>query len=134
MLYVVDVNDATFKGPELLAGVIKKHQQLYEGNRNIMSLLPNLAKQCGFDTHHSAVNLVFYHGSKQCPTPGSADVILDNDTFVSLFDFIGLRAELAQEYQAAKQHCLDGKDLMSIEIQTQVYRLCYLVVKVKSNQ
>jgi hypothetical protein len=97
-LYIVDVNDSTFTGPKCIADAIKKHQQLYEGNRNIMNLLPELTTPVGLVAHDSA--------------PDDADVILSNEVFISLFDFIGLRQDMALDYQA----------LMGIEIQTQVYR------------
>jgi hypothetical protein len=81
-----------------------------------------MAQQCGFVTHDKSICRTFSRGSEQHSAPEQADVLLENPDFLSLFDFIGQREELATAYEAAKQECLDTKAVMSIEIQTQVYR------------
>ncbi|MCO7225392.1 class I SAM-dependent methyltransferase [Pleionea sp. CnH1-48] len=118
LLYVVDVNDATFKGPKALSNVIKAHCDLYQGDRQIMTLLPEMARQNGLKLEQDFSVRV---GVQSGDGVRELDVALNKESFLSMFDFVGQREEVSKDYWLAKQDAMASSLSMSINIQTFVF-------------
>ena len=58
LLYILDVNDETFKGPRILKRLVEKHAEIHIGNRKMLQNLPFMAKnhqlqlECQFATKY----------------------------------------------------------------------------------
>ncbi len=120
MMYIVDVNDSTFQGPQAMDDVVRKHYQLYEGDRNIMSRLPALAAQHDFSLQ-SQFNVEVSTDEAGDESTYDHIVSLEKSLFLSMFDFIAQREELAENYHAAKELCRSSNEKMSIHIEAQLY-------------
>jgi SAM-dependent methyltransferase len=122
LLYVVDVNDSTFQGPPEVARMVDAHHDMYHGDRNILSSLPGLAPSFGLE-------LVKTFSTRGSNTATGEDYELVGEELKlprmllwGMFAFIGQREELAEVYQAARDHYFRTDCEMSICIQTHVYR------------
>ncbi|HRI72333.1 MAG TPA: methyltransferase domain-containing protein, partial [Polyangium sp.] len=52
LLYLVDVNDSTFRGGDAMKALIEAYDDLTPSDRNVMNLLPRLALEWGFELRH----------------------------------------------------------------------------------
>jgi SAM-dependent methyltransferase len=122
MLYVLDVNDSTFRGPPALARLIEVHTDLCEGNRSVMNILPGLAEEHGFALTRSFSTRAQNTAPDHELTFLDDEFSLDRRTSWGLFSFLGQRDELAEEFRAAQEYYFSSKCEISICIQTHVYR------------
>ena len=122
-MYVVDVNDATFRGPPELEGLVTQHHRLHEGDRRIMSRLPTLAGTLGFEQLASYASVVSNTHDSEGAAVTSDQVALGHMTMWGLLSFIGQRPELADAFAEAQGRYIRDAPTISLEVQTQVYRV-----------
>jgi len=122
ILYVLDVNDSTFEGPESIAHMIRLHHELYEGDRNVMNSLPHLAKEHRFTIDQQFTTRVRNTATEVELMFTESEILLDRNKFWGLFSFLGQREELAEQFKAAQELYFGSNCEISICIQTHVYR------------
>jgi SAM-dependent methyltransferase len=122
LLYITDVNDGTFEGPEVIRKMVEAHSDIYEGNRKIMYDLPFLAENAGFDLIDSLDITVTNEGSDDAPIMENGTLKLGKWTLWAMFSFMGQRAEVIQEFELAEKHYLSHQDTISIQIQTKLFK------------
>ncbi|WP_210330267.1 class I SAM-dependent methyltransferase [Aliikangiella sp. G2MR2-5] len=119
VLYVVDVYDSSFRGPEAMSKVVQRHCEIYEGDRNIMNHLPELGRQHGFKPYLEYNVIV---SSEQVEvSEDDLNLVLDKDLLLDMFDFIAQRESLVEEYASAKKSCKTSSEPVSVSIQTQLF-------------
>lgn len=123
LLYVLDVNDLTFDGPQCMKSLVERHRKTYEGNRAVMSILPQLAQSCGFELHSRFITRVNNKSASEQINRNKAELVLDDPIFLSMFQFIAHCKELSEEFEQATQFCLSHQAMMEIEIHTQIYAI-----------
>ncbi len=122
ILYIVDVNDSTFEGPKVIKKMINKHTVYYEGNRNILNTLPELAKSQSFDLIKKSFATVSNLGFENEITMKDSVLKLGRMKMWAMFAFISQREDVQSYYQKAEQHYFSTECEISIQIQTQVYK------------
>jgi SAM-dependent methyltransferase/predicted GNAT family N-acyltransferase len=122
LFYISDVNDATFKGPEVIAKMVKKHSEIYEGNREIMMDMDYLATRVGMEIIKSHTIIVENTGTDSHPTLEGNTLKLGKWTMWAMFSFMGQRSEISDDFDQAESHYLKYNDTISIEIQTKIYK------------
>jgi ubiquinone/menaquinone biosynthesis C-methylase UbiE len=122
ILYVVDVNDSTFEGPPVIADMVEAHHDLYEGNRNVMNVLPQLAADYDLTLEKSFSTRICNTARTPEPAFFPDEVHLDRIKLWGIFSFLGQREELAAHFKPAQEFYLSAGPEISICIQTHVYR------------
>ena len=122
LFYISDVNDATFRGPEVIAHMVKKHSEIYEGNREIMMDMDYLATSAGMELIEAHSILVENTGTDSHPVLEDNILKLGKWTMWAMFSFMGQRAEISNDFDLAESHYLKYNDTISIEIQTKIYK------------
>lgn len=122
ILYVLDVNDSTFQGPDVIGRLIELHTNLYEGDRSVLNSLPTIAEEHGFELVRSFSTTLRNTASDHDLSVASDELCLDRRTSWGLLSFIGQREELADQFKAAQDYYFGSKCEISMCIQTQVYR------------
>ena len=122
ILYVVDVNDSTFEGPEVIKEMIEKHTEFYEGNRNILNILPYLAEKQSLELNNTFSVEINNLGTEDEPIIENNALKLGRMKSWAMFSFISQREDIQEYYQKAEQHYFSSLCGISIQIQTQVYQ------------
>ncbi len=122
ILYVVDVNDATFKGPAIIRRMIKKHTDIYEGNRLIMNVLEDAAKNEKFATINKFTTIVNNSGYEDEPKMEGNILKLGRVSLWAMFAFIGQREETSEIFTKAEHYYFKNNCEISIEVQTYIGR------------
>jgi SAM-dependent methyltransferase len=122
IFYVLDVNDSTFQGPQVLSHLIELHTDLCEGNRSVLNTLPDIAKEHGFTLVHSFSTRARNIAPENELGFSDDELHLDRRTSWGLLSFIGQREELAEQFKAAQEYYFASKCEISMCIQTHVYR------------
>jgi len=122
LLYVSDVNDSTFDGPRVISRLVKKHAQVYEGNRMIMDDLTHLAINAGFEKYFEDRIRVYNTGQENQPDLGKNIVKLGKWTMWGLFSFMGQRREVKNYYDIAEEFYNQHNQPMSICIETKIFQ------------
>lgn len=120
-LYVIDVNDSTFEGPNIINRLIQKHSQYYEGDRNILNILPELASRNSLkliEKKHITVN---NQGNEEKPEKIGNLLKLGKVTMWAMFSFINQRQDIQKFYQKAEKYYFNKNCEISIQIQTQIF-------------
>ncbi len=122
LLYISDVNDDTFKGPEQIVDLIDSHGEIYEGNRKIMSSIDQLTEKFGLKLIKSDRLLVDNTGSDE-----NADLVgryyrLGKWSMWAMFSFLGQREEVREQFEQADQYYFDSECTISIEIQSKIFK------------
>ncbi len=128
ILYITDVNDTTFKGPDIINDMVEKHREIYEGNRRIMLEMNYLTEQAGFTLLEEHTIVATNTGNDNKPLLEGNTLSLGKWTMWAMFSFMGQRDEIKDQYGEAESYYLNNNDLISIEIQTKIYK------KVKSEE
>ena len=122
ILYISDVNDSTFKGPDQITNLIEAHNEIYEGNRSVMSTIVSLADKAGF-TKIASDDLVVEN------TGVEHQVILEERRFKlgrlamwGMFSFLGQRDEVTDLFEIAEQCYFNTDSTISIEIQSRIFK------------
>lgn len=121
LLYVVDVNDTTFRGPDVIARMVAAHHAHHEGDRTILASLPRRAAEFGFTPVARFATTVRNTGGIE-PSFGLDEIRLGRMSMWGLLSFMGQRDELADTFQAAQEHYLGSECEISLDIETHVYR------------
>jgi len=122
IFYISDVNDDTFKGPEVISSMVAKHSEMYEGNRKIMLDIDNLSDKAGFERIAEHIIRVENTGSDDQPRLEGNVLKLGKWTMWAMFSFMGQREEIKDQFGAAEAYYLNNSDTISIEIQTKIYK------------
>ncbi|WP_405142620.1 class I SAM-dependent methyltransferase [Sphaerisporangium sp. NBC_01403] len=122
LLYVVDVNDASFSAPEVIHRVIKAYDRNYVGDRLIMNDLPNRAGEFGFQLVRHFVTALGNTGDAQ-PVSGPDKIRLGDADAWNLLSFVRSQAGTEQLFREAQDHYFSTKCEISINLETQVYQL-----------
>ena len=122
LLYISDVNDDTFVGPEQIAELIEAHGEIYEGNRRIMSSMDQLAENFGLKLIKNDRLLVDNTGSDE-----NADLVgrhyrLGKWSMWAMFSFLGQREEVREQFEKADQYYFESDCTISIEIHSKIYK------------
>jgi len=121
LLYVVDVNDTTFEGPDVIRTMIEAHHRWHEADRRIMATLPRRAAEFGFEPVARFSTTVRNTGGAE-PTFAPDEVRLGRMGMWGILAFMGQREELADAFQAAQEHYLGTECEISLNVETHVYR------------
>lgn len=122
LLYVTDVNDTTFQGPDIIHEMVVKHREIYEGNRRIMLEMNYLSKEAGFSLLEEHTIIANNTGNDNKPLLEGNVLSLGKWTMWAMFSFMGQREEIKEQYGKAESYYLNNTDTISIEIQTKIYK------------
>jgi SAM-dependent methyltransferase len=121
LLYVVDVNDTTFDGPDVIRAMVEAHHRFHEADRRIMATLPRRAAEFGFHLEQRYSSTVRNTGGVE-PTFAPDEVRLSRMGMWGMLSFMGQREELETAFQAAQEHYLGSECEISLNVETHVYR------------
>ena len=122
LLYISDVNDDTFKGPEQIADLIKAHGEIYEGNRKIMSTIDQLTEKFGLELIKSDRLLVDNTGSDEKAELEGRHYRLGKWSMWAMFSFLGQREEVREQFEMADQYYFESDCTISIEIHSKIFQ------------
>lgn len=122
LLYVVDVNDTTFEGPDVIRSMVEAHHRWHEADRRIMATLPRRAAEFGFQLEARHSTTVRNTGGND-PTFAPDEVRLGRMGMWGMLAFMGQREELESAFQAAQEHYLGSECEISLNVETHVYRM-----------
>lgn len=117
MLKIIDVNDDTFEGPEIVTEMIQKHNFIYEGNRSVLSSIEMLADNALFKKELHTEIMVNNSGRDQQPDFDGEKLKLGKWTMWALFAFMGQRDEVIESFEKAEEFYLHQQAKISIRIQ-----------------
>jgi ubiquinone/menaquinone biosynthesis C-methylase UbiE len=121
LLYVVDVNDTTFEGPDVIRTMVETHHRWHEADRRIMATLPRRAAEFGFEAVARFSTTVRNTGGVE-PEFAPDEVRLGRMSMWGMLAFMGQREELEGAFQAAEEHYLGTECEISLNVETHVYR------------
>ncbi|MBV6492847.1 MAG: Ubiquinone/menaquinone biosynthesis C-methyltransferase UbiE [Turneriella sp.] len=104
VLFILDVDDSTFKGTAEMEALVKGHLKIYEADRTIMSRMDSLSKAAGFTPLKQESVRVDNTGKEDAPQIDYPNVHLGKMTFWSMFTFMGQRTEITELYEKARSH------------------------------
>lgn len=122
LLYIVDVNDSTFRGPALMKELIEAYHDWTVGDRNVLNLLPRVAPEWGFELRHKFSTAVRNTGTSPDPEFLPDELRLDHIKMWAMFSFIGQRDEFAAQMQVAHNSYFGSVEVCEICLQTHVYQ------------
>lgn len=121
LLYVVDVNDTTFAGPDVIRTMVETHHRWHEADRRIMTTLPRRAAEFGLERVAAYSTTVRNTGGVE-PSFAPDEIRLGRMGMWGMLSFMGQRDELAEAFQAAQEHYLGTECEISLNVETHVYR------------
>ncbi|WP_236974699.1 class I SAM-dependent methyltransferase [Membranihabitans maritimus] len=122
ILYISDVNDSTFDGPKKIRDLIDAHNEIYEGNRMVMSSIHILAEDSGFEQVISDDLKVDNTGTDQKAELNERHYKLGKWSLWGMFSFLGQRSEVKDQFEAAEQHYFNTNSTLSVEIQSRIFK------------
>ncbi|MGA4988017.1 methyltransferase domain-containing protein [Nonomuraea bangladeshensis] len=122
LLYVVDANDATFTGPEVVRRMVQAYNRVYAGDRLILNDLPERAQEFGFELVRQFSTTVRDGGGAR-PVFGEDEIRLGKADAWSLLSFVRTQPGCAEIFEEAQQHYFATECQISLNIETHVYRL-----------
>ncbi|GGL57973.1 methyltransferase domain-containing protein [Planomonospora parontospora] len=122
LLYVVDVNDGTFRGPGEVRRLVDAYGHAYPGDRKILADLPRRAGEFGFELIRSFATTVRNTGGA-APAFGPDEICIGREDAWLLLSFMFSEKRLEEAARAAQEHYFSGNHEMSVDIETQVYRI-----------
>ena len=122
LLYVLDVNDSTFRGPPIIGEMIELHTSIYEGDRKVLNVLPGLAAQHGLNLSKKFASQLTNRAPGMEPVYGPDRIDLSREALWGMAALIGQRPEVRQKFEAAQSYYFSSGCDFSVELQTQVYR------------
>lgn len=122
LLYVLDVNDSTFRGPPIVGELIELHTSIYEGDRKVLNVLPGLAAQHGLSIVKKFASQLTNRAPGMEPVYGPDRIDLSREALWGMAALIGQRPEVRQKFEAAQSYYFSSGCDFSVELQTQVYR------------
>lgn len=122
LFYIFEVDDSTFTGPPAITELVEEHCDLSMSNRRLMSTLPALARQHGFELAQHFSTRVTNAATQQDPTISGDTMALSRVIFWGLLSFMGQREELAEKFRAAQELYFNSPCEISVQIPTHVFR------------
>lgn len=122
LIYAVNPNDRSFQGHLGLLELVKKHAEIYEGDRYIAEKLPDLAKKNGFSLEKKAIIHVDNSGSDDGPQFHYPNVSLGKMTSWSMLSYMGQREEVRELYSNLQSEYMSNKVKFSGDIEIHIYR------------
>ena len=123
IFFVLDVDDSTFKGTSTMTNLVKKHLEIYEADRTIMSKLKPIAESTGFEQIAEDFVYVDNRGKEDSPVIEYPSIHLGKMTFWSMFAFMGQRSEVADVYDIAhRDYMSSAENFCEISVIFQAYR------------
>ena len=102
--------------------LIEAHNEIYEGNRNVMSSIVPLAEKAGF-THILSDDLTVDNtGVEQKAEMEGRRLKLGRLSLWGMFSFLGQRSEVKDQFEIAEQSYFKTEPTLSIEIQTRIFK------------
>ncbi|MFI6817682.1 methyltransferase domain-containing protein [Nonomuraea sp. NPDC050328] len=123
LLYVVDVNDATLVGPEIIQRMMETYNRRYAGDRLLLNDLPARAEEFGFELVRR-FSTALRDGADGPPVFGEDEIRLGKADAWSLLSFVRTQSGCEEIFDAAREHFFatpDGR--ISLSFETHVYRL-----------
>ncbi|GII59233.1 hypothetical protein Pth03_76220 [Planotetraspora thailandica] len=121
LLYVVDVNDDTFTGPDEIRRMVEMHDHYYPGDRTILTDLPRRAGEFGFELENHFATTVRNTGDSE-PVFGQDEIVLRLREGWGLLAFMRSQETTAKLFEEAQKHYFRTQCELSLGIETQVYR------------
>ncbi|WP_188196927.1 class I SAM-dependent methyltransferase [Nonomuraea sp. SYSU D8015] len=121
VLYVVDVNDDSFTGPDRIRRMIETHDHHYPGDRAILTDLPRRAAEFGFEPETRFVTTVRNTGGSE-PVFGEDEILLGREEGWGLLSFVRSLEAAKEQYREAEEHYFRTKCELSLNFETHVYR------------
>ncbi len=121
LLYVVDVNDNTFSGPEIIGRLIDTHDKNYDGDRQIMDELPRRATEFGFELIGSHSTTMLNTG-KYYPEYQQDKILLAAMDAWKLLSFIRPQTVVKELFQEAQDYYFSSQPEFSMNLETRVFK------------
>ncbi|XVQ82987.1 methyltransferase domain-containing protein [Microbispora siamensis] len=122
LLYVVDVNDATFSGPEMVRRVLRAYDRNYPGDRQLLGDLPRRAREFGFELIRRFSTTLRGAGVPE-PVFGPDEIRIGKAHAWSLLSFVGSQRGLEETFKEAEDHYFATECEIGLDLETQVYQL-----------
>ncbi len=122
LLYVVDVDDRGFSGPEAITRLIHRRGRAYTGDRLIMNDLPKRAEEFGFRLVRRFSTALRSAAGPE-PRSGHDELLIgERDVWNILFSGCS-QADMEELLQEARDVCSSKQYEISMVLETHVYRL-----------
>ncbi|MET8047049.1 MULTISPECIES: methyltransferase domain-containing protein [unclassified Streptosporangium] len=121
LLYVVDVNDDSFRGPDVIRRMIETHNRNYAGDRTFLTDLPGRAEQFGFEPVRRFSTTVRNTGGSR-PAFGPDEIRIGRADAWGLLSFVRTQRGVEEVFKEAQDFYFGAECEMSLDIETQVYR------------
>lgn len=121
LLYVVDVNDTTFTGPDEIRAMVEAHHRHHEGDRTVLASLPRRAAEFGFTPVCHYRTTVRNTGGVE-PSFAPNEVRLGRMGMWGMLSFMGHREEIDEAFQVAQELYLGSDCEISLDVETQVFQ------------
>ncbi|GAA2909672.1 hypothetical protein GCM10010517_76090 [Streptosporangium fragile] len=122
LLYVVDVDDTSFRGPKAIHRMIRTYDYRYAGDRMVMNDLPGRAAEFGFRLVRRSATTLRNTGGPE-PVFGRDEIRLGRAEAWNLLSFVRSQRGLDEIVQEAEEHYLATGCEISLNLETQVYRI-----------
>ncbi|MCC5578816.1 class I SAM-dependent methyltransferase [Microtetraspora sp. AC03309] len=121
LLYVVDVNDGSFRGPGVIRRAVDAHAHHYPGDRTILTDLPRRAEEFGFALEHRFTTTVRNTGCSE-PAVKEDEILLERHHAWGLLSFIRSQKVTEDMFRQAEKHYFRTECEISVDFETHVYR------------
>ncbi|MET8052427.1 class I SAM-dependent methyltransferase [Streptosporangium sp. NPDC005286] len=121
LLYVVDVNDAAFRGPDVVRRMLETYDRDYAADRTILNDLPERAAEFGFQPVRRFSTTLGYVVDAE-PGFGPDEIRLGREEAWSLLSFVQSQHGIEESFREARDHYFGVECEIGVDIETQVYR------------
>ncbi|MBB2915083.1 SAM-dependent methyltransferase [Streptosporangium becharense] len=121
LLYVVDVNDDSFRGPDEIRSLVEAHDRHYTGDRTVLTDLPRRAGEFGLVLERRFATTLRNTGGPE-PVLGQDEILLGRREGWSLLSFVRSQKVAEDMFQEAEEYYFRTGCEISLDIETQVYR------------
>ena len=121
LIYIINPADSKFRGSDVIVELVRKHAEIYEGDRHVMDHLEKDAAGIGLELLDSEIITVDNKGSDDGPDIGFPHCSLGRMTAWSMLSYMGQRSEVSDLFeQCQKEYMLDRIDFEA-EIHLHLY-------------
>lgn len=121
-LVIFDIDDSTFQGPVEILNLVKRYNEIYEGDRAIMSSLPEIAEKERFTLEQDYIITVDNTGGDDTISHDDDGFHIGRMTFWGLLSFMGQRDEVKHEYEVAQSYYMGNLCEVEASVKGHVYR------------
>ncbi|MBB2911465.1 SAM-dependent methyltransferase [Streptosporangium becharense] len=122
LLYVVDADNSTFRGPDPVRRLMEAYDHDYPGDRLIMKDLTARAAEFGFRPVRRFVTTMRNTGGPE-PIFGPDEIRLGREEAWSILSFLRAQRGGADAFREAEEHYFGTGCEISMDVETRVYRL-----------